>query len=294
MSAEDRRAGHPPVGVGMAPRPDAAAARPWRGAYAPVVEPPPHVLEAFWADDAPAPLPGGEGRSWRAGSVVLKPVDDPVEWSWLGDVLPTIARDAFRIALPIRAVDGRWVVDGWGAQAWVVGTHEPRWAEIVGLSLAFDAACAYLERPPFIDARVHPWSVGDRVAWGEQAPPQGDAYLDRLLALRSFVDLPYQIVHGDLSENVLFADGFAPAVIDVTPYWRPGGFSAAVVLCDAVTWREADPEPILAAAAEIPLFPQLVVRAAIYRVVTAIEFWAPDTSAYAPVVTLAERLVGGT
>jgi uncharacterized protein (TIGR02569 family) len=191
----------------------------------------------------------------------------------------------------VRASDGRWVIDGWCAQTWMPGAHEPRWAEIVGLGRALDAAFAYLQRPAFIDARVHPWSVGDRVAWGEQEPPQGDPFLDRLLAIRSQVDLASQVIHGDLSENVMFSEGLAPAVIDVTPYWRPAGFSAAVVLCDAVTWRGADPEPILAAAAGIPAFAQLVVRATIYRLVTAIEFWAPDTAVYAPVVALAERLV---
>jgi uncharacterized protein (TIGR02569 family) len=223
--------------------------------------------------------------------VVLKPCDDAAEWAWLGDVLPTVPQAAFRLALPVRALDGRWVVDGWCGQVWATGEHAPRWPDIVTLSRALEASFAHLERPPFIDARVHPWAIGDRVAWGELEAPQGDPFLDRLLAIRTHLLLPSQVVHGDLSENVLFAEGLVPAVIDVTPYWRPAGWSAAVVVADAVTWRAADPAPMLYAAGGIPGFAQLFVRAVIFRVVTAIEFWTPETSAYASAVALAERLV---
>lgn len=55
------------------------------------------------------------------------------------------------------------------------------------------------------------------------------------------LDLPSQVVHGDLSGNVLFADGAPPAVIDLTPYWRPAAFAAAVVVVDALVWGGGDP-----------------------------------------------------
>ena len=44
------------------------------------------------------PLSGGEGVAVRAGDLVLKPCDDPVEWAWLGEVLPTVPEDGFRLA----------------------------------------------------------------------------------------------------------------------------------------------------------------------------------------------------
>ena len=45
------------------------------------------MLEAFGADGEPALLPGGTGRSWRAGSLVLKPLDYPAkEIAWQADV----------------------------------------------------------------------------------------------------------------------------------------------------------------------------------------------------------------
>ena len=47
---------------------------------------------------------------------------------------------------------------------------------------------------------------------------------------------PNQIVHGDLHGNVLFAGDAAPAVVDLTPYWRPGGWAIGVLAVDAVAW----------------------------------------------------------
>jgi hypothetical protein len=39
---------------------------------------------------------------------------------------------------------------------------------------------------------------------------------------------------------VLLSDGLAPAVIDMSPYWRPTAYAEAVVVVDALLWRRAD------------------------------------------------------
>jgi uncharacterized protein (TIGR02569 family) len=249
------------------------------------------VLEAFGATGDPVALGGGEGRCWRADGVVLKPCDDETEWAWLGEVLPTVAQDGFRLALPMRATDGRWVVEGWCGQPLVAGAHAERWVEVIGVGERFHEAIASLARPSFLDRRTNPWSIGDRVAWEELAPPVAHPILSRLLAMRAPTTAPSQVIHGDLTENVLFAEGLAPAIIDVTPYHRPRGFAAAVVIGDAVRWRDADPEPLLEAVADDPWFPQLFVRAVIYRLVTALEFGRSDVSYFEPDVALAERLL---
>jgi len=260
------------------------------------MEPPGYVCEAFGGVGGAVRLGGGEGRSWLAGAVVLKPCDDPVEWAWLADVLPTVVQDGFRLALPVRAFDGRWEVDGWCAQLAVEGVHPPdgRWLQVLVVSAKLHAAIAQLWRPAFIDARVHPWSIGDRVAWAEAEPPYGSDLLDHLLSVRRHVELPSQVIHGDLSGNVLFAEDPAtpPAVIDVTPYWRPAGLASAIVVADAMVWRGAEPGPLLGACGQVAEFPQLFVRALIYRLVTSILFGADDLSAYVPAVELALRLAG--
>jgi uncharacterized protein (TIGR02569 family) len=250
------------------------------------------VLDSFGVTGPPTLLEGGEGRSWRAGDIVLKPCDDVVEWAWLGERLPSLQQAEFRLALPLRARDDRWVVDGWSAQAAVAGVHAERWNEVLQVGRRFDESMAALPRPDFIDHRTHPWSVGDRVAWEEADPPRDHPLLERLSAIRAPVDLPSQAIHGDLTENVLFADHLPPAVIDVTPYWRPSGYSLAIVAADAIQWFGADPFELLAACADIEAFPQLFVRAVIFRLVTTLVFGHRDGADLERVVGVAERLAG--
>ena len=79
--------------------------------------PPRSVLAAFGADGPLTPLTGGQGASWRAGTVVLKPLDRrPEELAYEARLLARLREgDAIRLARPLRAADGRWVVDGWCA-----------------------------------------------------------------------------------------------------------------------------------------------------------------------------------
>ena len=63
--------------------------------------PPAHVLEAFGVSGEPELLPGGTGRSWRAGSLVLKPLDRaPHEIAWQAEVFSSIQENEFRVAHP--------------------------------------------------------------------------------------------------------------------------------------------------------------------------------------------------
>lgn len=236
------------------------------------MRPPPHVLAAFGLSGVSQPLAGGTGTSWRCGGAVLK----PIEWSasleeleWQADVLSAVREDAFRVPRPLRAENGSVLVDGWYASTYVEGEHrERRWPEVIAVGERLHAALADVPRPSFLEGRTDHWATGDRVAWGE-LPADRFAHvkhLSRLVeALRS-VDSPSQVVHGDLTGNVLFADGLLPAVIDFAPYWRPTGFAAAVVVGDALAWEGAD-ESLLGAVDHIASFPQFLLRALIYRIV---------------------------
>ena len=225
-----------------------------------MAEPPPAYVLAAFGVDAPAPLPGGRGRSWRAGELVLKPLDWlPEELAYQAEVLAAIRPDGLRVAAPLPQI-----VDGWTAAPYFEGTHEPgRWLEIIDAGRGLHAALAPLPRPDaLLDARDDPWATGDRVAWGEQ-PYDG---IDDLLAALGPVDEPAQLVHGDLTGNVLFHPTLAPAIIDFAPYWRPTGYAEAIVVCDALCWEDAPAE--LAEAVS----PQHLLRAAIFRGVTSLEF----------------------
>jgi hypothetical protein len=126
-------------------------------------------------------------------------------------------------------------------------------------------------RPAYLDARDDAWAVGDRVAWGDQplliehepfrAAAQALAAHLEPCAERS------QLVHGDLTGNVLLFEGLPPAVIDMTFYWRPPSWALAVVAADALAWHGAGPE--IAGLLPGPRPVAMVARATLYRLVTS-------------------------
>ncbi len=120
-------------------------------------------------------------------------------------------------------------------------------------------------------------------------------HVARLAAARRPLDASDQLIHGDLIGNVLFAEGLPPAMIDLSPYWRPAPFAAAVVVADALVWEGAD-VALVAQTGHIDRFEQYLVRALIYRAITDWiirrgEAIRPDQDdPYLPVVELAMEL----
>ena len=246
----------------------------------------------------PVSLIGGRGLAWRVGELVLKPADLGLdELAWQADVLSTVDRPEVRLSTPQRAVGGELVVDGWTAWSYLPGEHRTgRWLEVIDVGERFHDASAGLARPAFIAARTDPWAIGDRVAWGEVPidPYRDVPHVASLAALRRPVDARSQLIHGDLTGNVLFSDELPPAVIDLSPYWRPTAFATAIVVADALVWEGAD-ESLLESVADVDDFGQMLVRALLYRLVAAVEGgFEDDTDAidrrYRPAVALAIEL----
>jgi uncharacterized protein (TIGR02569 family) len=253
------------------------------------------VLAAFGATEAPMRFSFGRGRTWAAEGVVLKEVDDVAEASWIAELASRIEQRGFRLSRPIAATDGRWIVDGWSAWTRVQGEHSTtRWPELLEAASAFHAAVAGESKPEFVDRRADRWRIADRIAWGEL--PVGDLgevrHVSRLFRSWRPLDLPSQLVHGDLVGNVLFADGLPPAIIDLSLYWRPPGYSAALVVGDAIAWEGADPA-LVWHIRSFEEWPQLLLRAVTFRVVVSelakrAEPWRKDiTHEYDDIVELA-------
>jgi uncharacterized protein (TIGR02569 family) len=236
--------------------------------------PPRHVREAFGIRAEPAPLPGGRGLAWRVGDLVFKPSDlAPEELAWQADVLPTVHASDIRLSIPKRTTAGELVVDGWTAWSYLPGKHRAkRWLEVIAVGDRFHEALAGFPRPTFIAARTDPWAIGDRIAWDEAPidPYLGVPHVARLAALRRPVDARSQLIHGDLTGNVLFSDELLPAVIDLSLYWRPTAFATAIVVADALVWEGAH-ESLLDSFGDVDDIGQMLVRALLYRLVTAVE-----------------------
>lgn len=111
--------------------------------------------------------------------------------------------------------------------------------------------------------------MADRVAWGEEETavvPELAEPFARLLSLRRPVEATPQIVHGDLTGNVLFAPGQDPVVIDFTPYWRPPLYAEAVIIGDGLLWHEPAPGLLVGGKGD-PRWRQMLIRALIFRLV---------------------------
>jgi uncharacterized protein (TIGR02569 family) len=251
--------------------------------------PPEKVLRAFGVD-SPLPLAGGQGASWRAGGLVLKPEGDPV-YEWLADELSNLKPDGVRISAPVPTVDGDWLCDGWSATRWVEGSHpdfrQPStWSDIIDAGRAFHRMVRNLAQPDCLATRTGPWATADRVAWGDRASNLRQEFSEvaRLLQDASHPLGPSQIVHGDLTGNVLVAPGAPPAVIDISPYWRPPEYAEGVVLADALCWHGASASVL----GEVGVSVTAVARALLFRLVTTNELLSAGLTTVDPVAE-AER-----
>lgn len=222
------------------------------------------------ASDIPELLDGGQGNTWRCGNIVFKPAPDPAAASWLATTFEQLQVSGVRLARPLRSSDGRWVVAGWGAQRFVSGSPAHRHDDILQAGVALHEALDGVAEPRFLRERTDLHSWADRLSWGEidDEGRTGSGHGARLFAIlaagRRPVEVTNQVVHGDLYGNVLFAGSAPPAIVDITPYWRPAAWAAAVVAVDALAWGNA-PIELLADWERWPNWRQLVRRALLFR-----------------------------
>lgn len=230
------------------------------------VQPPPEVLDLFAVPEDPRPLPGGQHQSVVAGDLVLSPGRDADTCTWLNPVLARLAVEldttrprTIRIAMPIPARDGRWVVDGWGASRYEPDTRPCRELDVLVATcrlLHARLASAVTLPPDGVGLRTDRWARAERAAF-DATQAQGVAFdateahgmllmhagelVASLTRQLSDTDLgPDQLVHADLAGNVLIDAHGVPVVIDVAPYWRPVVWAEAVCVLDSILWQGAD------------------------------------------------------
>lgn len=220
-------------------------------------EPPPdRVLDLFAAEGVLERLEGGQGTSWRAGDLVLKPGHDE-SGAWLAPIQARLAvrldeevPRSVRLALPVPARDGSLAVDGWAATRFETGTTPCRdlaTLRATGHLLHAHLASVVPLRPAGLDDRTGRWADAERAAYdpelatkaAAERPEPGLADLvARLVDGLDDTDLGReQLVHGDLAGNVLLDATGVPFVIDFAPYWRSPLWAEAICVLDAVLWR---------------------------------------------------------
>jgi hypothetical protein len=246
-------------------------------------EPPAEVLRSFGVVGPPAPLEGGQGTSWRAGDLVLKPAgqDAAPTLEWLDAAAPALVQqERLRLALPLKSLDGSLIVDGWAATRWLPGAVAAgRWVERADVARRVARTFAALD-PGTLPWRDDPWARADRAAWDEEDGPLRDHPIARA---RRSVAASAVVVHGDLAGNTLLHPGLPPAVIDLSLYARPVEWSVAVLCVDVVAFEGA-PVELLATASADPAFPQYVARALLFRMITDELLGRPVDPAYTALV----------
>lgn len=258
------------------------------------------VLKAFSISEEPVPIDGGRGLCFQAGNVVLKPSDDDQEAKWVAELCESLIEKGplkYRISRPIQSPHG-FVFQGWTAWTLVSGRAAPasRFEAILKACRTFHADLSTLstQKPPFLDKRRNRWTEADLVTWEEKSIDDVAAVNTNILSLVNPVlqqlsrlrrevpsNIGSQLIHGDLTGNVLFDDSHpsAPGIIDITPYWRPAAFAEAIVVADGLAWHEQDENLVkMYGTGEVHL--QLLVRALYWRCLTfaidSDEAWVKD------------------
>lgn len=90
-----------------------------------------------------------------------------------------------------------------------------------------------------MDRWLHNFARADRIAWTELSvplAPEVATVIERLRAKLRPIRQRSQVVHADFAGNLLFADDGEPAIIDLSPYWRPASYAMALTVVDAMLW----------------------------------------------------------
>ena len=244
------------------------------------------VIASCGGRGEPILLDGGQGESWLVGDVVLKPALDPELVEWLDRCAPAVSQDRLRLCLPLRSDHGEQQVEGWTAFPRLDGQDaRGQWTQLADVARTFADVWSEVAEPPFLRRRENPWERADHVAWGEAELDPADLTqtLRSLVGERTPVSGRDQLIHGDLTGNVLLAPDLPPAVIDITPYWRPVPYSVAIIAVDAVCFNGA-PADLLATIDPSPDFRQYVLRALLFRMVTDTYLGIAQEGRYAVVI----------
>lgn len=246
-------------------------------------QPPQSVLEAFGAGPDLRILPGGRGTCFEAGDIIFKPSENHAESQWVGEFTTTVIQNfsptTYRLANPLKNGDS-FTLSGWTASTRIAGgSISPLpWSVMLHTSQNFHADVKKLRiiKPAFLEANLDRFHEADRVTWNEKPLRDVNKVNDDILGViatslerlekvkHPIHDLTCQIIHGDLTGNILFEDQSPPGIIDMTVYWRPAEYAEAIIVADGLIGHGQGRELINMFATDM-LRLQLLVRALYWR-----------------------------
>src|SRR3989339_432644 len=235
-----------------------------------------NILQAFNISGKLELLDGGQGTCFRIGNIVLKPTNNPIETSWLAEINNNLQSSEFRVPKYLTAQDDSFIFDGWTASEFLEGEHKTdNYAEAIELSKIFHNELKDIKKPDWFDKKTDVFAIADKIAWGELPLPNFEParkQLENIFESLKENNLPNQLVHGDWGPGqILFSDPLPPAVLDMTPYFRPANYPIADMLLGAVANDNKDIS-IINLGKNIEEFDQLLLRALVFRTCTYIEF----------------------
>lgn len=207
---------------------------------------PDHVLAAFQIrGEAAAPTGPAWDNGARVGRVVIAHAGPTDAWS--AKLRERLAPEGVRVARPVRATDGRFVVGGYKASDFAEGDVTSRVDEVIAAALALEEAMADVVAPGA--ERSDRWAEADRAAW------RGAQF-----------DGPTRVAHADFFHTCIFSGTLPPLVTDIVPTAepRPAGYTAALALVDGLLARCVD-DRVIDRWAHIARLPELALRAVDYR-----------------------------
>ena len=228
------------------------------------------IANAFGSKEIPVLLKGGQGTTYRAGNNILKPSEGTEIQKWTAEAYQSLPESSeVRFPRPIKSINETWIYDGYIALSFVEGEHvKGHYTEKLSASIAFHKLLKGIPKPDFVGLGNNSWSVGDLVAWDNQEFKYDQEFMDLYNQIKPHLkklNLPAQLVHGDLSGNFLVHPSLPVAIIDYSHAWAPNGFAEGIMLADVIAWENADPKD-LECFRQIPNIDQFAWRGILRRI----------------------------
>lgn len=236
------------------------------------------ILYAFNLNGEVSSLNGGQNTSVRVKDAVLKPVGENVQFcEWALNILNKINPNEYRLSKPIISNNGTFVYKGWCCTRYEPGEHrDGNVKQKLEVSRLFHHDLADID---FINIpKAHdPWSISHRIAWQKENLPQNiskEAFkiLEELISkIKLKVNYEVQIIHSDLSGNILFDKAQNPLIIDFSPTMAPVQYAEAILACDCIAWQ-GSPTSELGLICHSIFNIEMILRAVIFRLSVAAIF----------------------